>query len=200
MAFSAVSLLGLFRQKRLALDEVYLGVSIPATVSLGETFVGRLAAYTDTSRDEVREVIEREAPTSQLRLDLDHSRWRRGAKVTVRLECSYATVANPVQTFSWDGSYKVLRFDVTVSNSVPAETLILRFDLAIEGLQIAALRPEITIKKDQQYGIATPIASFCEALSPKSAFACRFPPASTCSWIVFPFDRANNGSGSCKRR
>jgi hypothetical protein len=58
----------------------------------------------------------------------------------VRLECSHATIRNPVQTFSWDGSYKVLRFDVTVADPVPANTLILVFDVAVEGLPIMSLR------------------------------------------------------------
>jgi hypothetical protein len=152
-------------------DEVHLGASTPPSVSLGETFVARFAAYTDTNRYMVKAVIEQEAPTSQLRLDLDRSRWRKGTKVSARLECGHATVANQVQTFSWDGSYKILRFDVTVADNVRGDTLILRFDVAVEGLPIISLRPEVQIRREQQYGIATPSASFVEVRAPRSAFA-----------------------------
>jgi TIR domain len=153
------------------LDEVHLGASTPPAVSPGETFVARFAAYTDTNRDTVREVIEQEAPTSRPRLDLDRARWRRGAKVTVRLECSNATVLNPVQTFLWTGSYNILRFDVSVAENLAAETLILRFDVAVEELPIISLRPEIAIKRGQQHGVAMGFGSFVEARAPKSAFA-----------------------------
>jgi hypothetical protein len=149
------------------LHEVHVGASSPPVVSPGETFVARFAAYTDANRDKVKAVIEQEAPTSQLRLDLDYSRWRRGAEVAVRLECEHATVSNPVQTFSWDGSYKILRFDVTVADNVKGDTLILRFDVAVEGIPIISLRPEIKIKRKRQYGMA----SFVEMRAPRSAFA-----------------------------
>jgi hypothetical protein len=152
--------------------EVHVGASSPPVVSPGETFVARFAAYTDANRDKVKAVIEQEAPTSQLRLDLDRCRWRRGTKATVRLECGNAMVTNPVQTFSWDASYKMLRFDVTVADYVTSDTLILRFDVAVEGMPIISLRPEIKIiKRDQQHKGAAALASFVEVRAPKSAFA-----------------------------
>jgi hypothetical protein len=151
-------------------SEVRLGASAPPSISVGETFVARFAAYTDANRDKVRAIIEREALRS-LRPDLDHCRWRTGTKVTVRLECEHATVSNSVQTFSWDGSYKILRFDVTVADNIPGDTLILRFDVAVEGMPIISLRPELQIRREQQYGIATLPASFVEVRAPKTAFA-----------------------------
>jgi hypothetical protein len=126
--------------------EVHLGASTPPVVSAGETFVARFAAYTAVNRNEVWAIIKREAPTSQLRADLDHCRWRPGARVTVRLECGHATVSNPVQTFCWDASYKILRFDVTVADNVKGDTVILRFDVAVEEMSIISLRPEIKIR------------------------------------------------------
>jgi hypothetical protein len=153
------------------MDEVLLGASTPPSVSPGETFVARFTAYTRANRDKVKAVIEQEAPTTQLRLDLDRCRWRKGTKVTVRLECGHATVSNPVQTFVWDDSFKILRFDVTVADNVRGDTLILRFDVAVEGMPITLLRPELQIRREQQYGIAALPASFVEVRAPRSAFA-----------------------------
>jgi hypothetical protein len=89
----------------------------------------------------------------------------------VRLECGHATVSNPVQTFSWDASYKILRFDVTVADSVRGNTLILRFAVEVEGVPIISIRPEIKIRRQRQRGGATAPAPFVEVRAPKSAFA-----------------------------
>jgi hypothetical protein len=159
-----------FEEEESTSDEVYLGASTPHTVSAGETFVARFAAYTAASRRKVTALIEQEAPTSLLRIDLDHCRWRRGTEVTVQLESSHATVSNRVQTFVWNGSFKVLRFDVTVLDKVSTNALILRFNVAVQGLPIISLRPEVKMKKGEFSG-ATALSSFTEVHAPKSAFA-----------------------------
>jgi hypothetical protein len=166
-----VNWLGLEEHHEVQCHEVQLGALAPPSVSLGETFVARFAAYTDANRDKVKGLAEREAPTSQPRLDLDRCRWHRGTKVTVRLECGHATVSNSDQSFRWDGAYKILRFDVTVADKVRGDTLILRFDVAVEGMPIISFRPEIKIKRDQLPGGATALASFLEVCAPKNAFA-----------------------------
>jgi hypothetical protein len=143
-----------------------VGASTPPAVSPGKTFVARFAAYTDAYRGRVKAVTKREAPTSRLRLDLGRCRWYPGTKVTVRLDSGHATVSNPVRTFSWDGSYEILRFDVTVANKVPADTIILRFDVAVESMPIISLRREIKIDREQQYGGPSALASFVEVRAP----------------------------------
>jgi hypothetical protein len=150
-------------------NEVQLGVSAPAAVSAGESFVARFAAYTDANRNKVKAVVEREAPKSELRFDLDRCQWRFGTKVTVRL--NNTNVPNPVQSFIWDGSYKILRFDVTVPDGISTGTLILSFDVAVEGMPIISIRPEIKIARERQRGRATALGSFVEVRAPKSAFA-----------------------------
>jgi TIR domain len=152
-------------------DEVYLGVGAPRAVSPGEEFVVRLTAYTEACRGEVRRVIEAEAPSSHLRLDLETCRWRRGARVTVRLDGSHATFANPAQTFKWNGAWHVLRFDVSAHSNLEGQALILRVQVAVEGVQIAALRPEIEVFKAASLPISSQHLSFVEVKSPRSAFA-----------------------------
>jgi hypothetical protein len=152
-------------------DEVHLGASVPPVVSAGETFVARFAAYTSANREKITTLIEREAPSAQLRLDLDQCQWRQGTEVSVRLECSNAMVSNPVQNFRWDGCYKILRFDVVASESVSSDTLILKFDVAVEGFPIVALRPEINVKNKDKYQSAPTSVSLFEMKAPRSAFA-----------------------------
>ena len=152
-------------------DEVYLGVSAPLTVSPGDQFVARFAAYTKACRGEVHRVFKQEAPSSHPRLDLEKCRWRRGARVTVRLVAQHVKVSNPIQTFTWNGTWHVLRFDATVLHEVEVKTLILGFQIAVEGLPLIALRPEIELLKRGSDPKATPRFSFAEEMAPNSAFA-----------------------------
>jgi hypothetical protein len=116
-------------------DNVRLGVSVPGAVRAGEMFVARFAAYTEVYRHEIMRVIEQEAPSALPRLGLAHCQWHRNAKVTVRLEADGANVSRPTQTFSWNGFWEILRFDVKVVEDIKASPLILRFDVAVEGCQ-----------------------------------------------------------------
>jgi len=140
-------------------------------VSPGETFVARFAAYTATSRDEVRRILKAEAPSSQQRLDLDKCRWRLGTKVVVRLAAHSGFVSQPVQWFEWDGTYKILRFDVRAFYDVSIEALILRFDIVIEGLPITTLRPKVQMIRSRQDKGQTLRSNVVEQVFPRSAFA-----------------------------
>lgn len=151
-------------------DEVNLGASAPRMVPPSQSFVARFAAYTETNRDEVSRILQTEAPSAELRLDLEKCRWRRGARVAVYLEATEAKVMNSVQRFTWDGNSNILRFDVQVNDEVTADYIILRFDVAVEGLSITSLRPEIPVRgKCDEDGIEHPI--FIEKRAPRSAFA-----------------------------
>ena len=152
-------------------EEVHLGVSTPRDVCPGEEFVARFAAYTEAYRDEVYRVILQEGPSAHLRLDLERCRWRLGAKVTVRLEARSLELSNPVQTFEWNGTWCVLRFDARVSVNATVNKVILRFDVAVQGFPIAAIRPEIAVSDKDKDDKSAPRSSFVEQTAPKSAFA-----------------------------
>ena len=151
--------------------EVHLGVSVPIKVSPSAKFVARFAAYTETNRTQVRNALELEAPSSQTRLGLDICRWHPGANITVQLAVDGANILRPIQSFIWNGAWKILRFDVELLDNSVANTVILRFDIAVEGLPITALRPEIQIEKNPKDVNATSQSTFIEQSTPTTAFA-----------------------------
>lgn len=152
-------------------EEVHLGAAAPRTVCPGEEFVARFAAYTEAHRSEVRRVIAQKAPSAHPRLDLETCRWHPGTKVTVRLDAHYVEVSNPVQTFKWNGTWCVLRFDATVPVDIEVNTIILRFDVAVEGLPIIAIRPELAVSRKEKENKRTTSVSVIEQPAPRSAFA-----------------------------
>jgi hypothetical protein len=154
-------------------DEVKLGVSAPRFVSPAQKFVARFAAYTEKSRAEIRRILKLEAPSTKLRLDLGKCRWRRGARVTVRLEATDARVLSPIQPFKWNGDLQILRFDIEVRDKVSAKNIILRFDVAVEGVPITSLRPEISVESQNDLAsLARAMPSiFIERKAPRTAFA-----------------------------
>jgi TIR domain len=153
------------------LDEVYLGIATPPVISQRQSFVARFAAYTQENRDNIHEKLELEAPSSQQRLDLDICRWHRNTKVEIRLEVDGAKISNPLQSFLWNGTWNILRFDVKVNDDFDAQVLILKFDVAIEGLPIISIRPEIEVQTQGKAGIVASKESLIELQAPTSAFA-----------------------------
>lgn len=149
-------------------EEVHLGVAAPGAVCPGEEFVARVAAYTEAHRSEVVQVIAQEAPSAQPRLDLETCRWHPGTKVTVRLDAHYVEVSNPIQTFKWNGAWCVLRFDAKVPVDIEVNTIILRFDIAVEGLPIVAIRPEIAVSRKEK---EKETISSVSVIAPSRAFA-----------------------------
>jgi hypothetical protein len=147
--------------------EVFLGVGLPEQAAPGEYFVARFAAYTAKFRGEIRRVLRDEAPDAPQRLDLERCRWQVGTTLTVRLAAQGATVEPASQRFDWDGRRRVLRFDVTVDPGLAARRLVLRFDLFVEGVQVASLRPEVALAASAGPAIAREL----EVKAPKTAFA-----------------------------
>jgi hypothetical protein len=152
-------------------EEVLLGVSAPRTVYPGAAFVARFAAYTHAYRDKILRILETEAPSAHHRLDLDSCRWRRNTRVTVRLVATAARVLNPVQTFYWNGRWNLLRFDVELANEEVSECTVLRFDIAVEGLPMISIRPEIEVRDKTDAVTARKRSLWVERTAPKSAFA-----------------------------
>ena len=150
-------------------DEVSLGVFTPLKVHLDSEFVVRFAAYTDSYLNDVIKAILNEAPTANHRLDLETCRWKKGATVGIRLSCSNAEVTNPDQEFIWNGAWQVIRFDVKLPTDIDTDSLILKFDITVQGFPIISIRPEIVIekRKGQEYKSL----AFNRETAPRSAFA-----------------------------
>jgi hypothetical protein len=150
-------------------SEVKLGVSTPSELSPGDEFVARFAAYTPDFKAEVERIFKEEAPSSRPRLDLESSRWKKGARVTVSLRATQVQIDNPVQTFEWNAEQNILRFDAKVLPEASGKVLILKFDIAVEGLSLLSLRPEIQLSATP--GSALPPCVLTERPAPRTAFA-----------------------------
>jgi hypothetical protein len=150
--------------------EVFLGAATPRAVVPGSEFVARFAAYVDKFRQQVSTIFMKEAPRSEALLDLDSCQWQVGTKVSVRLSAKDLIVKTDAQAFTWNGEYETLRFDVEVPPDCQATEAILKFDIVIDGVIIATLRPEIEITKALEAGREDHVEK-TEVRSPKTAFA-----------------------------
>ena len=153
-----------------AQTEVFLGAATPRAVVPGSEFVARFAAYVEDFREQVSTIFTKEAPKSEVLLDLASCRWKVGTKVRVRLSARDLTVKTGPQRFTWNGEYETLRFDVEVPADCQAPQAILKFDVVIDGVVIATLRPEIEITKAPEAGRAADLRT-TETRSPRTAFA-----------------------------
>src|SRR5262249_41383666 len=106
---------------------------------------------------------------SKALLDLHTCEWELGAKVTVALSANELDIQSSSQSFTWNGKWEVLRFDVLVPGSIQSRTVTLKFDVFIEGLIIARLRPEIKVGSDSKG--ATGKETLIEMNAPRTAFA-----------------------------
>lgn len=150
-------------------EEVWLGASVPKAIHPNSEFVTRFAAYTLEYRKNVTSSIETESPGSKLFLDLHSCQWEVGTKVHVNLTANGLNIELASQSFTWNGKWTVLRFDVSVPDSTESKTIVLRFDVYVEGFLVAKLRPEIQITPKAEGLIAGQV--FSEVKTPQSAFA-----------------------------
>src|SRR6266542_4251622 len=103
-------------------------------------------------------------------LDLHSCEWRVGTVVTARLSARHLSVGNDTQSFTWDGKWRILRFDVSVPLSCPAGPVVIRLDVAVEGVTVATLRPEMEIGADRSDHPAGQL-ELVEVEPPRTAFA-----------------------------
>ena len=148
--------------------EVFLGAASPRRIPRDTEFVARFAAYTESFRGHVAEVFQTEAPSATQMMDLDTCQWQVGTKVAVGLSGRGLTVDNSPQQFGWNGKWVVLRFDVFIPLECALGTKTLKFDITIEGITIATLRPEIEVVTDKPTVQQQAHAELC---CPKTAFA-----------------------------
>src|SRR5262249_13178446 len=149
--------------------EVWLGAAVPPLVFLNSQFVARFTAYTSEYRTHAVAVVEAEAPKSKILFDLYACQWEPSTKVTVALSVNDLHIESSSQSFVWNGKWVVLRFDITVPKFVQNTRVVLRFDVSIEGLIVARLRPEIRITADSSSFEAEEILA--ELKAPTTAFA-----------------------------
>ena len=116
-------------------------------------------AYEKAQEQEVRDLLNKLAPSAETVLGIQKCRWKRDTLVTVRLSGRGLTIDPTEQSFTWNGGRSLLDFDVTVADDAQEETIPLKFDVTIEGIIVARLRLELEItakpKKKVQNATAT---------------------------------------------
>jgi hypothetical protein len=147
--------------------DVWLATAAPPTVARNSSFVARFSAYTQEHRDQVTSAIVAEAPEAKMHLDLHTCQWEPGTKVSVALSADHLLVEGLPQSFVWNGKWAILRFDVSVPRVLAVDRAILRFDVYIEGLLVARLRPELKISDKPD----TQVKRMGAKKAPRKAFA-----------------------------
>jgi len=151
--------------------EVFLGAATPRQVAPGREFVVQFAAYLQQYRGHVESVLRQETPGSELLLDSDTCVWKSGTTVSVRLSGNSLQIQRETQSFVWNGKWRILRFDVLVPSDIAPGRLNLKFDIVVEGIIVANLRPEIEIVGAELKPPTAADAVSTQLRAPRSAFA-----------------------------
>ncbi|MBU1263811.1 MAG: patatin-like phospholipase family protein [Gammaproteobacteria bacterium] len=125
---------------------VRLGASAPAACRPGDEFTARFVAYPPSDEAEVESVLRKLSPRAETHLGLKQCHWKAGTPVRVSLSGKGLTIDPEVEQFVWEGSRVVLSFDVTVPEATPEGTVVLKFDVAIDGITVARLRMDLAIR------------------------------------------------------
>lgn len=125
---------------------VRLGASAPAACRPGDEFTARFVAYPPGDEAEVDAVLRKLSPRSKTHLGLEQCLWKPGTPVRVSLAGKGLAIDPEVQQFVWQGGRVLLSFDVTVPAATPEGTVVLKFDVAIDGITVARLRMDLEIR------------------------------------------------------
>ncbi len=124
---------------------VRLGASAPAQVAPGSEFSFRFVAYPPADEAEVARLLTELSARSEHRLNVHECRWQPGTAVTVRASARQVDIAPAEQTFVWEGHRVLLDFDATVASNATEGNVVLKFDVAVDGIVVARLRLDLSI-------------------------------------------------------
>ena len=125
---------------------VRLGASAPASCRAGDEFTTRFAAYLPDDEAEVDALLRKLSPRAAPVLGQEDCLWRPGTEVRVSLAGRGLSIAPPLQDFVWQGRRELLAFDVAVPADAPEGVVVLKFDVAIDGIVVARLRMDLAIR------------------------------------------------------
>jgi hypothetical protein len=131
---------------------VQLGASAPAACPPGDEFTARFVAYPPGDEAEVDALLKRLSPRSESLLGLQHCLWKPGTPVRVSLSAKGLVIDPPSQDFVWQGTRVLLAFDVTVPQTTPAGTVVLKYDVSIDGITVARLRMDLAVRPEDDKG------------------------------------------------
>ncbi|MFA5083403.1 MAG: toll/interleukin-1 receptor domain-containing protein [Hydrogenophilaceae bacterium] len=146
---------------------VRLGAAAPAACRPGGEFTARFVAYPPDDEVEVAELLHKLSPRSTSHLGLGQYVWKNGTRVQVSLSAKGLTVDPPVQDMVWQGERVVLNFDVAVPDDAGADTVVLKFDVVIDGFTVARLRLDLEIAA----GAGSAATRVAQAEAARTAFA-----------------------------
>ncbi len=126
-------------------DPVRLGASAPSQAVAGSEFSVRFVAYPPSDELEVTRLLTELSARSEHRLNVHECRWQRGTVVTVRVSARHVEITPAEQTFTWDGRRALLDFDAAVENDATEGVVVLKLDVAVDGIVIARLRLDLAI-------------------------------------------------------
>jgi hypothetical protein len=126
-------------------EPVRLGASAPSQVVQGSEFSVRFVAYPPGDETEVARLLTELSARSEHRLNVHECQWQRGTVVTVRVSARQVEITPSEQTFTWDGRRALLDFDATVANDATEGVVVLKLDVAVDGIVIARLRLDLAI-------------------------------------------------------
>ena len=149
-------------------EPVWLGASAPQAVKPGDEFTARFVAYEKRLEQEVHRLLKELSPKVEPVLGVQECRWRKGTRVTVKLSGRGLSIDPAVQELVWNGGRSLLEFDVQVPREAPEGRVVLKFDVAIEGIVVARLRLDLEIALQPVAGDDNATADVEPA---KSAFA-----------------------------
>lgn len=126
-------------------EPVHLGASAPRAVRPGDEFTARFVAYVAAREAQVRDTLTRLSPGATTHLDLKTCQWQPGTRLSVRLAAKGLEVSPAEEGFVWDGRQAMLEFDVAVPAAAPLGTVVLKFDVLLDGITVARLRLDLQV-------------------------------------------------------
>jgi hypothetical protein len=126
-------------------EPVLIGAAAPQTVRAGDEFTVRFVAYVAALEDQVREEIRDLSPSATSHLGLKICQWLFGTKLKVALRARQLNIRPGEQEFVWEGSRNLIEFDVAAPHDAKTGTVVLKFDVSMDGIVVAALRFDLQI-------------------------------------------------------
>lgn len=128
-------------------SDVFLGASAPAVVPPGGELTIRFAAYVPEMAVQADEALRAGSRRTVAHPDLARARWKKGLEVDVLVRAKHLSIDPPVKRFKWSGALDTLVFDAEVSDDAPETTVVLKYDIVVDGIVVAALRHDLEIRR-----------------------------------------------------
>lgn len=124
---------------------VLLGASSPRRVQVGREVTLRFLAYREDLAAEVEHRVAERSPTAHTLLGLASCRWQVGTPVVVTVSAKGLDIGRPRGAFEWNGSLHILEFDATAPEGSTTGTVVVKYDVAVDGIVVARLRHDLDV-------------------------------------------------------